>query len=133
MFVLIFAGSFSCQCHVGFRKMEAEGACSDVNECDEIAALCGHGDCQNLPGTYLCQCHFGFRLSETGTCEGCMTFPLCLHIENPKIQQTKMLVMCQRFGDWFLIGLVWPYSSNQKNIMKVGSKSLLLTCSSTKL
>ena len=58
--------------------MEAEGACSDVNECDEIAALCGHGDCQNLPGTYLCQCHFGFRLSETGTCEGCMIFPLCL-------------------------------------------------------
>ena len=51
----------------------------------------------------------------------------------PKIQQTKMLVMCQRFGDWFLFGLVWPYSSNQKNIMKVGSKSLLLTCSSNKL
>ena len=50
-----------------------------------------------------------------------------------KIQQTKMLVTCQRFGDWFLFGLVWPYSSNQKNIMKVGSKSLLLTCSSNKL
>ena len=52
---------------------------------------------------------------------------------DPKIQQTKMLVTCQRFGDWFLFGLVWPYSSNQKNIMKVGSKSLLLTCSSNKL
>ena len=51
----------------------------------------------------------------------------------PKIQQTKMLVTCQRFGDWFLFGMVWPYSSNQKNIMKVGSKSLLLTCSSNKL
>ena len=50
-----------------------------------------------------------------------------------KIQQTKMLVTCQRFGDLFLFGLVWPYSSNQKNIMKVGSKSLLLTCSSNKL
>ena len=50
-----------------------------------------------------------------------------------KIQQTKMLVTCQRFGDWFLFGLVWPYSSNQKNIMKVGSKSLRLTCSSNKL
>ena len=48
----------------------------------------------------------------------------------PKIQQTKMLVTCQRFGDWFLFGLVWPYSYNQKNI---GSKSLLLTCSSNKL
>ena len=32
-----------------------------------------------------------------------------------------MLVMCQRFGDLFLFGLVWPYSSNQKNIMKVDS------------
>ena len=49
-----------------------------------------------------------------------------------KIQQTKMLVMCQRLGDWFLFGLVWPYSSIQKNIMKVGSKSLLLTCSKNK-
>ena len=49
---------------------------------------------------------------------------------NTKIQQTKMLVTCQRFGDLFLFGLVWPYSSNQKYIMKVGSKSLLLTCSS---
>ena len=46
-----------------------------------------------------------------------------------KIQQTKMLVTCQRFVDWFLFGLVWPYSSIQKNIMKVGSQSLLLTCS----
>ena len=51
----------------------------------------------------------------------------------PKIQQTKMLVRCQLFGDLFLFGLVWPYSSNQKNIIKVCSKSLLLTCSSNKL
>ena len=41
----------------------------------------------------------------------------------PKIQQTKMLVTCQRFGDLFLFGLVWQYSSIQKNIMKVGSKA----------
>ena len=38
-----------------------------MNECDEIPALCGHGDCQNLPGTYLCQCHPGFLLSD-GSC-----------------------------------------------------------------
>ena len=31
----------------------------------------------------------------------------------PKIQQTKMLVRCQRFGDWFLFGLVRKYSSVQ--------------------
>ena len=46
-----------------------------------------------------------------------------------KTQQTKMLVTCQRFGDLFLFGLVWQYSSIQKNIIKVGSKSWILTCS----
>ena len=45
-----------------------------------------------------------------------------------KMQQTKMLVRCQIFGDLFLFGLVWQYSSIQKNIMKVGSKPWLLTC-----
>ena len=29
----------------------------------------------------------------------------------PKIQQTKMLVTCQRFGDLFLFGLIWQCSS----------------------
>ena len=43
-----------------------------------------------------------------------------------KIQQTKMLVTCQTFGDWFLFGLVWQYSSIQKNIIKVGAKSWML-------
>ena len=50
-------------------------------------------------------------------------------INYPKIQQTKMLVTCQRFSDWFLFGLVWQYSSIQKNIIKVGAKSWMLTCS----
>ena len=36
----------------------------------------------------------------------------------PKIQQTKMLVMCQRFGDLFLFGLIWQYSSNHKTYNK---------------
>ena len=31
-----------------------------------------------------------------------------------KIQQTKILVIGQRCGDLFSFGLVWPYSSNQK-------------------
>ena len=47
-----------------------------------------------------------------------------------KIQQTKMLVTCQRFGDLFLFGLVWQFSSVlqfRQNIIKVGSKSWLLT------
>ena len=35
-----------------------------------------------------------------------------------KIQQTKMLVTCQRFGGLFLFGLVWQYSSVQKKYNK---------------
>ena len=46
-----------------------------------------------------------------------------------KIQQTKLLVTYERFDDLFLFGLVWQYSSIQKNIGKVGSKSWILTCS----
>ena len=35
-------------------------------------------------------------------------------ILHTKIQETKMLVTCQRFGDLFLFGLIWQYSSNHK-------------------
>ena len=35
-----------------------------------------------------------------------------------KIQQTKMLVTCQRFDDLFLFGLVWQYSSVQTKCNK---------------
>ena len=31
-----------------------------------------------------------------------------------KIQQAKILVIGQRFGDLFSFGLVWQYSTNQK-------------------
>ena len=36
----------------------------------------------------------------------------------PKIQQTNMLVTCQRFGDLFLFELMWQYSSNHKTYNK---------------
>ena len=39
----------------------------------------------------------------------------CLHT---KIQQTKMLVTCQRVGDLFLFGLVWQYSLVQTKYNK---------------
>ena len=41
----------------------------------------------------------------------------------PKIQQIKMLVMCQSFGDLFLFGLVWDCFTNQNQYKKLGSKS----------
>jgi hypothetical protein len=36
----------------------------------------------------------------------------------PKIQQTKMLVTCQRFGVLVVFGLVWQYSSIQTSYNK---------------
>ena len=51
--------------------------------------------------------------------------------QNPKIQQSTMLVTCQRFGDLYLFGLVWQHSSVQSKHNKGScSKSWLLTCSS---
>ena len=35
-----------------------------------------------------------------------------------KIQQTKMLVTCQRFGNLFLFGQIWQYSSKHKTYNK---------------
>ena len=37
---------------------------------------------------------------------------------NAKIQQTKMLVTCERLGDFFLFGLGWQYSTNQNQYDK---------------
>ena len=41
-----------------------------------------------------------------------------MHGPKTKIQQTKMLVTCQRYGDWFLFGLVWQYYSVQTKYNK---------------
>ena len=38
--------------------------------------------------------------------------------QNPKIQQSTMLVTCQRFGDLYLFGLVWQHSSVLTNYNK---------------
>ena len=61
--------------------------------------------------------HFSFdtlrRERQLGELMGLVTQASC-----PKIQQTKMLVTCQRFGDLFLFGLVWQYSSIQTKYNK---------------
>ena len=69
------------------------------------------------------------QISETPINTMSNSFHEKLRYVHSKIQQTKILVTCQRFGDFFLFGLVWQYSSIQKNIIKVGSKSWILTCS----
>ena len=53
-----------------------------------------------------------------------------LSLPPAKIQQTKMLVMCQRFGVCFHLGWSGSILQFKQNMIKVGSKSWLLTCSS---
>ena len=44
---------------------------------------------------------------------------ICVHLLwMVKIQQTKMLVTCQRFGDLFLFWMVWQYYTNQNQYNK---------------
>ena len=45
--------------------------------------------------------------------------------QHPKIQQSKMLVTCQRSGDLFLFGLIWQYSSNHKTYKKCRFKVIV--------
>ena len=47
-----------------------------------------------------------------------------------KIQKTKMFVTCQRFGDLFYFGQSGIILQIRTDMIKVGSKSWLLTCSS---
>ena len=48
----------------------------------------------------------------------CIIIYFVIYLYYPKIQQTKMHVTCQRFGDLFLFGLVWQYSSVQTKYNK---------------
>ena len=52
------------------------------------------------------------------------------HYFKSKIQQTKMIVMCQRFGDLFFLGWSGSILQFRQNMIRVGSKSWLLTRSS---
>ena len=64
-------------------------------------------------------------------CKGQNISKYILYIDTSpqKVQETKMLVTFQRFGDLFLFGLVWQYSSVQtkynKGRFKVMPKYLL--------
>lgn len=44
---------------------------SDVDECEELAGICEHGQCSNLLGSFSCTCSRGYRLSPNrDTCTG---------------------------------------------------------------
>ncbi|XP_072104264.1 uncharacterized protein [Mobula birostris] len=48
-------------CQPGF-KLEADLGCTDINECTEVAQLCGPNTrCHNILGSYFCTCMQGFQ------------------------------------------------------------------------
>ena len=50
---------------------------------------------------------------------------LLIALIRPKIQLTKMFVTSQMFGDLFLLGLIWQYSSDHKTYNKGRFKAYL--------
>lgn len=63
-----FDGSYRCKCHKGYRLLEDNASCDDINEC-EIEGTCDH-TCINTLGGYYCQCNEGHQLrNDNRTCE----------------------------------------------------------------
>ena len=53
------AGSYTCQCHIGYTLSETGDTCVDVDECQEKP--CGNvGECINSPGGFECFCQPGY-------------------------------------------------------------------------
>uniref|UniRef100_A0A8C0UNZ1 Fibrillin 1 n=1 Tax=Cyanistes caeruleus TaxID=156563 RepID=A0A8C0UNZ1_CYACU len=58
-------GSYRCECAAGF-KLSPNGACVDVDECEQYP--CGNGTCKNTVGSYNCLCYPGFELTRNNDC-----------------------------------------------------------------
>ncbi|KAH8339194.1 hypothetical protein KR074_006876 [Drosophila pseudoananassae] len=59
--------SFVCECPGGYRSVEGNQGCLDIDECAEESHLCSHY-CQNTAGGYQCVCPEGLNLVEEYTC-----------------------------------------------------------------
>ena len=103
-----------------------------INVNSNFRVHCGWPDCGGTRMAFLTR--FGFVYHISINLQPSMNYKLLQHIEqhkesekiqvdnllfvNTKIQQTKMLVTCQRFDDLFSFGLVWQYSINQNQYDK---------------
>lgn len=65
------AGSYRCECQLGFTPTSDGGFCVDINECGLDLTLCENGRCINVEGSFRCVCNSGFHLSaDLKTCLG---------------------------------------------------------------
>ena len=111
-----------------------------INVNSNFRVHCGWTDCGGTRMAFLTR--FGFVYHISINLQPSMNYKLLQHIEqhkesekfqvynllfvNTKIQQTKMLVTCQRFDDLFLFGMVWQYYTNQNQYDKIQSYGYLL-------
>ncbi|XP_067936745.1 fibrillin-2-like [Watersipora subatra] len=60
-------GSYTCQCHTGYRFNSITGSCEDIDECAETP--CVDGICRNTLGGFDCSCppYFSKRKNATHT------------------------------------------------------------------
>lgn len=66
---------FICTCDRPGYTRDANGTCVDINECNQVPALCEQ-ICINSNGTYACDCNPGYLLTASGGCVG--EFPFLL-------------------------------------------------------
>ena len=64
---------WNCTCRNGWRGVGSAtngtgDLCADINECTEMAGICGVGTCRNSAGSYACTCPSGYVFAG-GTCQ----------------------------------------------------------------
>ena len=72
-------GSYDCVCKVGYEKIDTDGTCADINECD--ADFPANVACTNLPGSFELSCSGPGYEVINGTdiaVDGCVNIDECL-------------------------------------------------------
>ena len=59
-------GSYTCLCPTGYKSINNNTACADIDECVENEGTCEDGTCINTDGSFRCDCPDGFIVSSNG-------------------------------------------------------------------
>jgi hypothetical protein len=61
-------GEGTCVCDSGF-KLDTNGTCVDIDECEELQVPPCSQKCLNGIGDFFCECAFGYKLDKSGNCK----------------------------------------------------------------
>ncbi|XP_066998103.2 low-density lipoprotein receptor-related protein 2 [Anabrus simplex] len=61
---------YYCECNQGYKLLEDNKACADIDECVETPGVCSQY-CSNTPGSYYCKCNEAYyeRATDEHTCK----------------------------------------------------------------